>query len=212
MASIAHAPTYRRAGGMAAIAAMLAVGTACSTSHGTKSTVSSSSIPASATPPASSSRLPRITNPILPPTNGNIHQTVAPGTATTLRPVAMSATAAFGTGVSAQVVSSRKISTRASLPGEISGAAAEVKIELSNGSSRPIYLGNVVLNGRDAAGTPLVEMHSDPSAPVSGSVAPGKQATGTYVFALPANYRNPLTVSISYSVVAPIAIFVGTVQ
>jgi hypothetical protein len=124
----------------------------------------------------------------------------------------MSATAAFGTGVSAQVVSSRKISTRASLPGEISGAAAEVKIELSNGSSRPIYLGNVVLNGRDAAGTPLVEMHSDPSAPVSGSVAPGKQATGTYVFALPANYRNPLTVSISYSVVAPIAIFVGTVQ
>ena len=124
----------------------------------------------------------------------------------------MSATAIFGNGVTANVISRRTAPVQATLPHEVSGKAAVVEIRISNGTSRAVSLRNVVLTAKDAAGTPLVEMGSSPSAPLSGSVAADGQATGVYVFKFPANYRTPLTLSISYSTATPVAIFVGDVR
>ena len=124
----------------------------------------------------------------------------------------MSATAIFGDGVTANVINRRTVTVKATMPHEISGAAAVVTIRISNGSSHALNLGNVVVTAEDAAGIPLVEMRSGPSAPLSGSVASGKNATGVYVFKLPTNFRSPLRVSVSYSTTAPVAVFVGGVK
>ena len=188
------------------------LGTACTSSHDATAGQSAPPSTTSATPSASTTAGPAITKPVLAPTSGNISQTVQPGKAKVLSPVTMSATAEFGGGVTANVISRRTVTVKATMPHEISGAAAVVTIRISNGSSRVVDLGNVVATAEDAAGTPLVEMLSSPSAPLSGSVASGKDATGVYVFKLPANFRSPLKVSVSYSTTAPVAVFVGGVK
>jgi len=155
---------------------------------------------------------PVITKPVNPPTSGNVKQTVAPHTVQTKPPVDLSATADFGTGLNAKVLSNQKINFTARLPGELSGPAVKVTVQFTNTSRAAISLANVVLNDADAAGTPMSSVTSAPAAPVSGSLAPGQQATGVYVFSLPPGFRNPCKLSLSYSTAAPVVLFVGNVK
>jgi hypothetical protein len=207
-AIVARVPSWSRTPLAVLVAALLGAGTACTSSH--VATPEHSASPRNSTSSATS--LPKITRPVQPPTPGNISQTVKPGKAKVLSPVTMAAAALFGNGVIAKVVTHQSIRVKATMPHEISGPAAAIKIRISNGSTGTVDLDNAVVTAKDAAGTPLVEMNSSPSAPLSGSIAVGKDATGVYVFGLPASYHNPLTVNFSYSTAVPVAIFVGGVQ
>ena len=169
------------------------------------SSASASSSPASTT-------LPTLTTPVSAPNGGSIKSTVASATVHTNAPIPVTATADFGTGVTAHVVSNTKITFSAKLPGEISGPAAQVTVAFTNGSSAPVSLANVVVNDSDAKGTPFVAGASSPAAPVSGTLAPGKTVTGVYVFELAPGYVAPLTLSVSYSTAAPVVLFVGDVK
>jgi hypothetical protein len=155
---------------------------------------------------------PQVTKPVNPPTSGNVKQTVAPRTVQTKPPVDLSATAEFGTGLSAKVLGNQKITFSAHLPGELSGPAAKVTVQFTNNSRTAVSLANVVINDADAAGTPMSSVTSAPAAPVSGSLAPGQHATGVYVFSLPPGFRNPCQLSMSYSTAAPVVLFVGNVK
>ena len=210
-AIIARVPFCARAILAAVVAAFVMLGTACTSSHDATSRQSTPAGTSSAASSASAIAKPAATKPVQPPTTGNISQTVLPGKAKVLSPVTMSATAIFGDGVTANVINRRTVTVKATMPHEISGAAAVVTIRISNGS-HALNLGNVVVTAEDAAGTPLVEMRSGPSAPLSGSAASDKNATGVYVFKLPTNFRSPLRVSVSYSTTAPVAVFVGGVK
>lgn len=153
--------------------------------------------------------LPTVTSAISAPMGGNVSESVPSGSVRTAAPIDLTATANFGTGVTAKVVANSRISFTAHRPGEISGPAVEVRIRFTNNSSAAVSLANVVLNDQDAKATPLVQVDSSPAAPVSGSLAPGKSATGIYAFELPPSYHSPLTLSVSYTTAAPVVLFVG---
>lgn len=141
-----------------------------------------------------------------------VHKTVPAKTLATAKPVATNETAKFGNRVTARISSIKHINAVAHGVGEISGPAAEVTFVIQNGTSHAIDLGSVSTNLLDAAGTPSVSMTGSPADPLTGTVAPGKSSSGTYVFALSNDHRNPVTISLSYTTEAPVVLFTGDVQ
>jgi hypothetical protein len=143
---------------------------------------------------------------------GSITQTVPGRTIATKAAVPLSSPADFGNRVTAKISEVKPINATAQGPGEIAGPAVAVSITLDNGSSKSINLTNVVMNLQDKAGTPSVPMSASPAKPFSGNLAAGAKATAVYVFALPKNHVNPVTVSFSYTTEAPVVLFVGQAQ
>jgi hypothetical protein len=143
------------------------------------------------------------------PQGGHIHETVAEVPLTTNAPVAVTGTADYGNGVTASLAKLERITTTAELPGEIAGPGVAVTVRLVNDSSAAVDLGLVVVDLQDAGGTPAIPMSTSPAAPFGGSLAPGATADGVYVFTLPPSYAGPATVSVSYTVDAPIVVFAG---
>ncbi len=145
------------------------------------------------------------------PGGGNINETVAEVELTTNAPVALSATGAFGDGVTVTLPSLQRLTTSAALPGEIAGPGVAVTVRIDNSGGAAVDLGSVVVGLQDAAGTPALPMTTSPAAPLHGSVAAGSTASGVYVFTLPTGYSGPATITVSYRVEAPIVVFTGDV-
>ncbi|HZC69907.1 MAG TPA: hypothetical protein VE442_04385 [Jatrophihabitans sp.] len=159
--------------------------------------------------PSGVAKLP--TTPVPAPAGGNVHRTVAAQPISTRPPVAFSHPAQFGDGVTAIITGQRIVHVKAKLPGEIAGAAVAVTVRLVNRSAQPVSLDAVVVNDQDRAGTPLVQITSA-STPLRGELAAHYAKSGSYVFGLPAHYRNPLTLTVRYSTAAPVVAFVGPVR
>jgi hypothetical protein len=162
--------------------------------------------------------------PVPPPVPGNIHQKVRAATVATRPPVSLRAVAHFGTGVTARILSIKAIEYQAVGPGQVSGPGLRLVIQVSNGTAKPIGLDNAVVAVADARGTPGVAMNITPtgsgggaghpgpgnfSYPMQGVLAPGHQASGTYVFTIPAGHRDPITVNFSYAGGGPVVLFRG---
>lgn len=221
-----------RLGLSGAFAATLLLATACSGSHkhsadapSTTAASSGSASSASAAPSASASKSAASSKPAAgtktatAPTAkssasqpGSIHSTVPAREIPTASPVSLESTANFGNKVTAKIVSSKSINATAHGSGEISGPAAQLTISVSNGTAQPISLADVTVNLTDANGNPANTV-SDPSMkPFTGNLAAGKSATGVYVFTLAKNHPNPVTISLSYTVDAPVVLFTGAVS
>jgi hypothetical protein len=173
---------------------------------------------------AASPRVHPATTPVPAPVRGNINQRVRAVAVTTKAPVSLRAVAHFGTGVTARIMSVKAIEYRAVGPGQVSGPGLRLVIQVSNGTAKSIGLVNAVVTIADARGTPGVAMlitpagsgddagHPGPgnfSYPLRGLLAPGHQASGTYVFTIPAGHRNPVTVNFSYAGGGPVVLFRG---
>jgi hypothetical protein len=160
-----------------------------------------------------------------PPQSGDIHQNVPAAKVITKAPVALHAIADFGTGVTARIVSVKAIHAQAVGPGQVSGPALNIVIQVTNHTKKALDLNNAVVNIADAEGTPGVQMISTPaeagddgvpspgpgsfSHPMRGSLAPSATAKGTYIFTIPVAHRDPITVSYSYAGAGPVVLFKG---
>jgi hypothetical protein len=167
-----------------------------------------------ASAPATSQRVPLAhpaTTPVPPPVHGNTHQTVHAVTVATKPPVSLRAVADFGTGVTAQIMSIKAIEYHAVAPGQVSGPGLRLVIQVNNGTAKSIDLGNAVVTITDARGTPGVGMNGQgsSSSPLRGLLASRHKASGTYVFTIPAGYRDPVTVNFSYVGGGPVVLFKG---
>ena len=144
-----------------------------------------------------------------------------------MAPVALHAVADFGNGVTARIASVKAVHADAVGPGEVSGPGLRIVMEITNSGTRAINLDNAVVTIADAQGTPGLMMVFTPqtpgevdddvpavsrdsfSYPMTGSLAPRKKASGTYVFTIPTGHRNPVTVNFSYAGGAPVVLFKG---
>ncbi|MGY1639791.1 hypothetical protein ACI782_01495 [Geodermatophilus sp. SYSU D00703] len=174
-----------------------AAGTATSAPAGT----SSSAAPGSATPPEE-------------PAPGTPEQAAPTGDASELPPalpaVALDEEASGADGVSAQVVSLEAIDGTAQGPGNIAGAALRATVRLENGTDEPLALDLVVVNlthGTD--GTPASPLQDASRVPFTGTLAPGEAAEGVYVFTVPADARDVVTLTVGYRAGAPFLVFTG---
>lgn len=152
------------------------------------------------------------TTPVPAPGGGNVDETVAPVPETTAAAVPLTRAAEFGGKVSARITSVKAITAKAQGPGEITGPAVAVTLQVTNGSKRALEVDRVTVNLADSHGNPGSPMSSDPASPFSGSIEPGGRATGTYVFSVGADLRSPITLSMSYTTEAPVVLFVGDAQ
>lgn len=175
------------------------------TANPTGSTGPSASTPLSTAPPT-------VVGPtsVAPPVPGNISQTVAPGTSAPLPKVGLDATAHFRKAtLTATVVDPARVHAQARIPGEIAGPALKFELKLTNSGHRKLDLGaNIAVTASDAAGVPFPALTTSTSA-VSGVLPPGGRTSGRYVFHLPDNMQNPVTIEVTYAATVEVARFVG---
>ncbi|MEO5833180.1 MAG: hypothetical protein ABIR83_07385 [Nakamurella sp.] len=152
------------------------------------------------------------TTPVPAPNGGNVNETVPEVELTTNAAVPVSGTGDYGNGVTVRLAALNGMTTTAELPGEIAGPGAALTVRIVNSTVEAIDLGNVVVDLQDATAMPAIPMSTSPAAPFTGSLAAGATAEGVYVFTLPASYTGPATVSVTYTVDAPVVVFTGDIS
>ena len=126
--------------------------------------------------------------------------------------VPLQAQAAVGDGVTATLPSIEAIQGSATGPGNVSGPALRVTVRIENGTGAAVSLDGVAVNmyyGADL--TPASPLEDRSQQPFSGSVAPGASADGVYVFTIPADARDAVTVEVGYRAGAPFMTWTGPV-
>jgi hypothetical protein len=190
-------------------AALLLVGVAIAASillpPGEPTTSTSSSSPSTPTPGSSDPATPT-------PTPGG--EAGEPSPEETLEPifgepiadvVEPDGVADFGDDVTARLISVTPYTATGSQPGEVSGPAVEVTLELRNDTGSAISLDGVTVNvyyGDDEVPAAPIDSRGTP---FSGSLAPGATATGSYGFSVPEG--EDVIVTLSKSPGSPLVVF-----
>jgi hypothetical protein len=125
---------------------------------------------------------------------------------TTLPPVAPSRTVTIGAAARTVLLGSRNVTVTGQGPGELSGPAVALTLQVTNGSSRPLGLDAVIVSA-SIGGQEASASDAAPAKPFSGSLGPGAKAQGVYVFVLPAGGRRPVGVVVSLAPDLPVARF-----
>jgi hypothetical protein len=127
-------------------------------------------------------------------------------------PFPIKASGDFGNGVSARLTKIQAINVQTVLPGEFSGPAVAVTLDVTNGSSRSINLDTVIVDlvyGDLFLSAPQVTEGNRKH--LSGDLAAGHTTSGDYVFTLAPAERNHVQVRIRYAAEVPTAVFTGSV-
>jgi hypothetical protein len=128
--------------------------------------------------------------------------------------VPLESPAAVGNGVVASLTSIEGVQGTANGPGNVAGPAIRVTVHVENGTAAPITLAGAAINmyfgADDTPASPL----DDPSARPFGidMIQPGASADGVYVFSVPADQRDKVTVEVGYEAGAPLLLFSGPVR
>lgn len=124
--------------------------------------------------------------------------------------VPLASPAPFGTGVVARLAGLEAVQGVAQGPGEVSGPALRVVVEIVNGTAAPLSLDTAVVElygGPDEV--PGLLLSGSGEGLLSGDLEPGATAAGTYVFRIAPELRDPVRVTVSYSAEAPTVLFEG---
>lgn len=107
---------------------------------------------------------------------------------------ALTETREISDGGEVRISSIESVTSQAQIPGEVVGPALRVSVRIEAGDEA-IDLSRVVVNayyGKDL--TPAIEASGPGVKPVSGTLKPGKNVTGVFVFNVPAEERGSVTV------------------
>jgi len=136
---------------------------------------------------------------------------VLEGAPTTRAPsIGLTDTGDFGGSISARLAQVNPVQA-APIVGAPEESAIAVTIEISNGSAAPIGLDSVAVTLTDSAGNPAPSINDTSAAPFAGMMVEGGRAQATYVFVVPNDARNPVTITIAYSASAPTLAFSGEI-
>lgn len=171
----------------------------------TPSTVGSPTASASASPAASASATAKpTTGPSSPPSNTG--SPIPPE----LPPVAPNKPAEGADGVLVRLAKVESVQGEAVQPGETSGPALRVTVRITNDTDVELSLRYTAVNlyyGSDLKPAPtVIKPGGDP---FYGTVRPGKSATGVYLFTVPKDEREEVTVGVDYKPGQPTVVFKG---
>ncbi|WP_337002644.1 MULTISPECIES: hypothetical protein [unclassified Microbacterium] len=135
-----------------------------------------------------------------------------PGTLPELAPVAPGEPSDNGEGLVAQITAMKSVQGEAVQAGEIAGPAVQFTLKLTNGTGEAIDLGFIAVNAYiGEAMTPAGGLVKPGAAPFEGTLAPGKSAEGVYVYSIPENQRDDVTLTVDYRAGQPAFVFRGKV-
>lgn len=154
--------------------------------------------------------VPARTTAVPAPGGGNVDLTVPSVVVSTRAPLPLTAAdVALGAGLTATLGSVSAVQISAVGPGEIGGPGLAVTVRIRNQGKKPVDVGSIFVNLQDSAGNQALPTTGSPSAPLTGSLAPGQQAQGTYVFTISQSRRSSVEVLVSNSTSATTVAFVG---
>lgn len=124
--------------------------------------------------------------------------------------VGLDDTADFGTGLTLRITSIEAVAGEARGPGQVSGPALRLRVEARNSGAGAVSLeGMVVALAHGAGDTPAMSLLEPGARPFEGEVPPGGEAVAAYVFAVPPESRDRVTITASYTGSAPTVVFEG---
>lgn len=146
------------------------------------------------------------------PTTASSSRVAVEAVPTTRAPsIGLGDTGDFGGSVTAKITQITPVQATGTRPGEASGPGVAVTFEIDNGSAAPIGLGSVAVNMTDSAGDLAPNINDITAAPFAGMAVEGGKAQATYVFAVPNDARNPVTITLAYSPSSPTLSFAGEI-
>jgi hypothetical protein len=146
-----------------------------------------------------------------PAGRGSIHETVDPEPGVVAPPVGIDDVAEFGNGVRARLADIESVEAEGHLPGERSGPAVAVSVQVTNLSSRPIDLDIVTVDLTTADGISAYGVVVPGRPPLAGDLAAGKTASGEYVFTVAPGDRTDVQIRVKYSASTATVVFEGSI-
>lgn len=143
------------------------------------------------------------------PSGGSVTETVTPVATPEAIETDLQAPATPAEGLTVRLAKIEAIEAKAQGPGEVSGPAVAITIELDNGGSEGFDTSLLSVNLEDSKGLPGAGMIASPAAWINGTVEPGGKVQGVYVFSVPKANRDPLKVSVSVNPGLPTVLFTG---
>lgn len=121
----------------------------------------------------------------------------------------LSEPADFGTGVVASILDVEPVDVEGRIPGERSGPGLLVSVEVDNQSDDAISLDYVTVDLIGSDGSSAIPVLLAEPQDFSGELAPGATAVAKYQYYIPADRRQPATITVSYASGVPTALFSG---
>ncbi|MEW2012576.1 MULTISPECIES: DUF4352 domain-containing protein [Microbacterium] len=140
-------------------------------------------------------------------------QEADPGDRETLPPAELDDAVAVQGGPEVSVSSIDDVDGEAVVPGEVSGPAVRITVEIENDSDDPIDLTTAVVTLYEGDSGLQANPVSKPAGKAfPDEVAPGKSAEGAFVFELPMDQRSDVRVEVDLSVSDPLIAFEGDIR
>jgi hypothetical protein len=128
-----------------------------------------------------------------------------------MTPVAFDQVATGDTGVSARLTAIEAIQGTGTGPGNVNGPALRLTVSVTNGAAQDLSLDGVQVTMTYGADQAPASPLNDPSqAAFGGVLQPGRSAEGRYVFSVPEDARDVVTVTVGYAAGAPFLVFTGS--
>jgi hypothetical protein len=164
-------------------------------------------------PPTSPSTSAAAGAPEQPPATASAPPAVASqveGVPPALEPVGLGDAVVAAPGITAEVSSVSALQASATGPGNVAGPALAVTVRITNGSDAPVELDELEVSlsytAEEWSASPV---NDGAVSPLRGMLAAGRTAEGTYVFSVPSDQRDVVTVTVGLAAGAPLLVFTG---
>ncbi|HEU5223288.1 MAG TPA: hypothetical protein VFU07_06350 [Candidatus Lumbricidophila sp.] len=162
---------------------------------------------ASATPTPTQTQTPSAS---VSPTPAATASPTPQSNATEAPPVPITATAQPFQGVRYRVTALEAVDGQAAQPGEVAGPAIRFVVQIENQTPDALGLGQAVVNVYYGANRAPADTLTEPGgSPFPASVAAGNTASGTFVFRVPSDQRDTLTITVDLNASTTVQVFEG---
>jgi hypothetical protein len=181
-------------------------------SRGGQTTAAADTDPPSAVAPSTSSAAPTGSSAAPSPTPGPTGGAGGDGEFPPALPAVALDEAVAVEEVTASIASIEEIEGQATGPGDVAGPALRITVRIVNETGGDVPLDGVAVNAYHGADlTPATPLDDPSRSWFTGLLPAGEAVEGVYVFRVPPEARDHVTVEVGYRPGAPLALFTGAV-
>lgn len=155
---------------------------------------------------------PQRTQPVPAPSGGTIEDEEPSPEPQATQEATLGADATVDGGLSIRLASVDPTTVEARTPGEVSGSAVSVTVEVTNNGKATADVTSAYVSLSATDGTFGIPTTAGNPHPLAGGVAPGATASGTYVFMIDAPAQREVTVVVTHAAGSPAVAFTGRIS
>ncbi|MCU1551443.1 MAG: hypothetical protein JWR36_2003 [Glaciihabitans sp.] len=126
-------------------------------------------------------------------------------------PVPLDKNTTIVAGLTVKITSVASVAGTGAGPGDVNGPSIQVRMLVKNSTAKTVRLSNVVVNAYyGTAHTPASPLPKPGGKTFPDTLAAGKSTTGVFVFSIPRNQRQLVSITFDYSVDTKVIVFQGS--